>query len=1373
MEFWEFLIQKDGDRSWLPIESPEAEILEGRYRVIARSSRVDAPVEIRVTHIDTDVDPPKRRVHKRSSQTNPDGLMVVIPFTMLKPGELELRCTSDIMADMSGDAWQHTLKLQVLSHQSESELLDFWESDSSSADASQLSSEETIDDQQPVLDTLTASAASPQTEDVPLPERGDESPDERLTAELSDIALEEPIELPDLNEPEAAIAPETVPLKSFEQTFEAALGIELLDEQPTTDDDRLDSLAEGQPEQAADAADFLADLDMDELMPEPSEPHETSDNRLDFVEPSTSSDIDFLAELGISDLDQPLNDLDADLGLDAIGPDDLSDDSLAEELDQLVLSSIDDISDDDKNQSENSIEAELQDIEGLTPVDELAEDQLPEESQDDHLTRNNLDNSSNEDAPSTSLEELSLGDISWDDLSLDDDLDALELALDQVGEEVSSQSIAGQPSNQLDVDSESNDPFNSDMASSLSSLPLDQMGEEMSKLFEMAEQMADQVVASMAESFDQLADPHQTTAESDDISDELAFHESANGSVQPSEQAIPLELDEPSEATPSDSVSGDLVPLLLSLDHDAYTLQRGQSLQLSGTIYAEDESAVPGSLDLMPVTFNIQLINPQNAEIIQEVRQPLEVRSLPYAFTCLVEMPADLHTHLLLGELELYASSPYQLELPILLASHGFTVTTALENLLEFVQQSAADQILAIATEPPQAPAKSPELPTFAENPPSAEQHESALKALREHAAAHESTSADSDELIETLDAAAAESMSFDQPMPAAEDSQDDWPEGDDAFPFGIDDLNQVSGVATESADQAVNWDVDSTANFVTDDPFAMPPADVATDSASTDHVADSYTEEFFQRDQTFGLAESELPARPSEPDLFSDAYETEPSESESNDRSDADADYFGQPTDGGYAQDDYGHGGYDPDDYPASESGYGEYDPGEFDNDVNRLTADFPEIEATDQDDTFGDAMREEDETDFFADESLVDSFSQAPYAEPYAEPFVEPAIAQYDDLEPTSFYADEEPEVNPSEPTSSAPVSEDWMDWISDGPYCLLPDAQGTSYSSSDWAKQIGLSRRGYSLPSEPQESPETPPFDPDEPNPADADAEITSDFFDALDHLSDEDESDTPVQNDALAAELYADDHLPEIDDTDVDDGAIISQSDAAIHSFDDLGLNDRFLSRLSSLASNEDWISDRPYDEVSDSSAAASANPESEIDSNQWEIVVDDEDSARWDTQWTQSSFVSSDAAPIKRPIVEDGVLVPEELPVPELVVPEGELIAGQLISITVKLVETESRFYVKLWIHDCQTRSIVDGPRWLVDFMPAATGILEASTQLTVPFGCLEIRFEAIAVEMATQRESHKAIAVRHVVPPNLPSYSFDSLEPFDSLGDLD
>ncbi|HBE19755.1 MAG TPA: hypothetical protein DEA78_08165 [Cyanobacteria bacterium UBA11159] len=114
MEYWEFLVQKEGDRSWQPIKSPKIELAAGRYRVVVHSNRLSTDVEICVTHTSTDEMPPKRRSQKRSRRTNKEGLMVVIPFTFLKPGLWEFRCCGDVMSDLLGNSWQEVLQLYVL-----------------------------------------------------------------------------------------------------------------------------------------------------------------------------------------------------------------------------------------------------------------------------------------------------------------------------------------------------------------------------------------------------------------------------------------------------------------------------------------------------------------------------------------------------------------------------------------------------------------------------------------------------------------------------------------------------------------------------------------------------------------------------------------------------------------------------------------------------------------------------------------------------------------------------------------------------------------------------------------------------------------------------------------------------------------------------------------------------------------------------------------------------------------------------------------------------------------------------------------------------------------------------------------------------------
>ena len=115
MEYWEFLLQKEGDRNWQPIHS-KTEIAAGRYRLVAHSSRTNTDVEICIIYQSSEEIPPKRRSQKRSRRTNPEGLMVVIPFTYLRPGLWELRCCGDIMSDFLGLSWQQSIQLVVVSH---------------------------------------------------------------------------------------------------------------------------------------------------------------------------------------------------------------------------------------------------------------------------------------------------------------------------------------------------------------------------------------------------------------------------------------------------------------------------------------------------------------------------------------------------------------------------------------------------------------------------------------------------------------------------------------------------------------------------------------------------------------------------------------------------------------------------------------------------------------------------------------------------------------------------------------------------------------------------------------------------------------------------------------------------------------------------------------------------------------------------------------------------------------------------------------------------------------------------------------------------------------------------------------------------------
>ncbi|MEM9977205.1 MAG: hypothetical protein AAF808_06200 [Cyanobacteria bacterium P01_D01_bin.2] len=129
MRYWEFLIQQEGDQTWLPLEAKQVEILEGRYRMAAHTSHYETSVEVRVSQLLLDEVPPRRRVRKRRAMTNDSGLLAIFPFIQLAPGHWEIDCNSpDVMDDLLGEGWHYAVQLQVTPRDE-----DDWEPDWSEA----------------------------------------------------------------------------------------------------------------------------------------------------------------------------------------------------------------------------------------------------------------------------------------------------------------------------------------------------------------------------------------------------------------------------------------------------------------------------------------------------------------------------------------------------------------------------------------------------------------------------------------------------------------------------------------------------------------------------------------------------------------------------------------------------------------------------------------------------------------------------------------------------------------------------------------------------------------------------------------------------------------------------------------------------------------------------------------------------------------------------------------------------------------------------------------------------------------------------------------------------------------------------------------
>jgi hypothetical protein len=209
------------------------------------------------------------------------------------------------------------------------------------------------------------------------------------------------------------------------------------------------------------------------------------------------------------------------------------------------------------------------------------------------------------------------------------------------------------------------------------------------------------------------------------------------------------------------------------------------------------------------------------------------------------------------------------------------------------------------------------------------------------------------------------------------------------------------------------------------------------------------------------------------------------------------------------------------------------------------------------------------------------------------------------------------------------------------------------------------------------------------------------------------------------------------------------------------FRDLKLQDRFWSRLNEMAvSIQQETLDRQKTQGSEARRADVAEVPTELTEPEpfaGEVVIyEDED----ETLAERSSPTAADGKPTEEP---EEPIAP---PVPEVEVPSGELVAGEPVLVTLRVPFHPNRLYLKVWITDPQTRSLVDEPRQVMNLRPNGHGQLEGTLQMTAPLGCLEAEFEAIAVDMITQQESYKATVSRSIVPAGLDNDTL-GLDEFD------
>lgn len=112
------------------------------------------------------------------------------------------------------------------------------------------------------------------------------------------------------------------------------------------------------------------------------------------------------------------------------------------------------------------------------------------------------------------------------------------------------------------------------------------------------------------------------------------------------------------------------------------------------------------------------------------------------------------------------------------------------------------------------------------------------------------------------------------------------------------------------------------------------------------------------------------------------------------------------------------------------------------------------------------------------------------------------------------------------------------------------------------------------------------------------------------------------------------------------------------------------------------------------------------------------------------------------------------------PIPQLQIKKSPLKAGDTVAIYVTLPPYEDGIYVKLWMKDRQSKTLVSGPHHLVEFDRSAQGHLSTIYQFVLPPGFLELDIEAIAINPHTQEESHKQTLSQTIAPGEDPGDTF-------------
>lgn len=121
MAQWQFLIRKEDDQAWIPLESLNTEILEGRYQLVAELGAAAVPIEVQLNHEFEQDGLFKQTRQQKLLMTDLQGQVDLTSLTYFAPGRWEVKCRIPDKAQedlsMAPDLEPVTLSLQILAQE--------------------------------------------------------------------------------------------------------------------------------------------------------------------------------------------------------------------------------------------------------------------------------------------------------------------------------------------------------------------------------------------------------------------------------------------------------------------------------------------------------------------------------------------------------------------------------------------------------------------------------------------------------------------------------------------------------------------------------------------------------------------------------------------------------------------------------------------------------------------------------------------------------------------------------------------------------------------------------------------------------------------------------------------------------------------------------------------------------------------------------------------------------------------------------------------------------------------------------------------------------------------------------------------------------